>query len=89
MAVLNEQHAGGVAGQYFQRGGIISNIGGFAVFASMVLSWIYISWWAYLIIFVIGFVGHRLVILVFRQFSQPLSVILVLVGLILALVRIY
>lgn len=69
-------------GHYFQRNGIMTIIGGFVTFASIILSAFINPWWTIFIVFICGWFFSQLLISVFKISSQIISMLLMVCGVI-------
>lgn len=70
-------------GNQFRRNGMMPFVGSIIVLISLVVSIFVNPWWIIIILIILAWLLGQLLINFFGAFSQPLSLLLVLVGLIL------
>jgi hypothetical protein len=69
-------------GRYFKRNGIINIIGGIIAMIAIIVSAVLDRWWSIFIVFFIAWFFSQVFISLFKSFSQLLSFILMLFGII-------
>ena len=70
-------------GLYFQLGGIMSGIGAVVTFGAMILSAFINPWWTIFMVFITAWFISQFTIIIFKSFSQIISLILTVVGILL------
>lgn len=75
-------------GIYFLRNGIINIIGGILAITSIITSAFLNPWWTIFIVFFIAWIFSQILISIFKSYSQLLSVILMLCGIISIIIKI-
>ena len=67
-------------GRYFQRGGPLTLIGGFATFGAMILSAFINPWWSIFIVLICSWLFSQIIIRVFGTVSQIISLLFLIGG---------
>lgn len=67
-------------GNYFRANGIMTIVGGFVTLGAIVLTAFVNPWWTIFIVFIAGWFFSQLLVKVFKEKSQLISVVFIVIG---------